>query len=581
MKKRCFLIAVSITVILALLCTSCDKDIDKPGVENTPGNNSSEIDRSFLYGINYVDIQMSDRVQVAQTAYLITALGAKSVRICVNCMETGSSFNESAKQRLHNLFSSLKLSGIEQIIFQIGPFPWEDDMGNKAPAPDDSDAGYIDFLNENQAMAALLAKEFSEITYWQLGNLFNYDRFLSPIGWKEEKSPVDPFTLEEKAKLTTDMMYHITKGIRSQKPNAVVIMPAMSDIEGLGGAAMVDYLDKIYSNIEGGNYGSSRIEDFFNALAWHPMTDKEPDQEWVDANNKIYAVAEKHGDGQRKVYLTEFGYDDAGDAMLSEQQSQWIQKAYQLVSDKLPYVESMHYYRLFNDKEERLGLMNEPREGFGPTAKGTSYQKMTGSQSDLSRFVIKEDQYSSGDNIALSVPTKASSSCEHPGWGWSLSGINNGTTEDGGWSNYYEMGEADWITSATGGGSNDYNKPEWVEFNLPFEWEINKVLIYTRNDVDQDFRQNMGVPRHTVVEISDDGESWTEVGELKIKQEDMKTYPEGTDYVDRSENPPFEISFDAVKTRNVRVMFKQLSTNWQHTEGQYFVQLLEIEIIMK
>ena len=47
------------------------------------------------------------------------------------------------------------------------------------------------------------------------------------------------------------------------------------------------------------------------------------------------------------------------------------------------------------------------------------------------------------------------------------------------------------------------------------------------------------------------------------------------------ENPPLEISFDAVKTKNVRVTFKQLSLNWQHVEDQYFVQLYEIEILMK
>ena len=185
----------------------------------------------------------------------------------------------------------------------------------------------------------------------------------------------------------------------------------------------------------------------------------------------------------------------------------------------------------------------------------------------------------SGDNVALSVPTKASSSCEHPGWGWSLSGINNGTTENAGWSNYYELGEADWITSPTGGGSNDFNKPEWVEFNFPYSWEINKLLIYPRNEIDENFHQIMGLPRWIVVEVSDDAENWKQVGELKLTE--VKTYPEDVDYVERSENPPLEISFDAVKTKNVRVTFKQLSLNWQHVEDQYFVQLYEIEILMK
>ena len=118
-----------------------------------------------------------------------------------------------------------------------------------------------------------------------------------------------------------------------------------------------------------------------------------------------------------------------------------------------------------------------------------------------------------------------------------------------------------------------------MEFNFPYSWEINKLLIYPRNEIDENFHQIMGLPRWIVVEVSDDAENWKQVGELKLTE--VKTYPEDVDYVERSENPPLEISFDAVKTKNVRVTFKQLSLNWQHVEDQYFVQLYEIEILMK
>lgn len=76
---------------------------------------------------------------------------------------------------------------------------------------------------------------------------------------------------------------------------------------------MVSFLDGIYTNIKSGKHGSDKVKDFFDALAWHPSTDSEPDQAWVDANNKLYQVAEKNGDKKRKVYLTEFGFDCAED----------------------------------------------------------------------------------------------------------------------------------------------------------------------------------------------------------------------------------------------------------------------------
>lgn len=575
-KMRNRLLAGLLAAVMLLLC-GCGTDPQSTGNLTDPTQAPTEpagADQTYLYGVNYVDARMSDRIAVNQAVNLITALGAKSARLNPGVVETGTTMFESAKTRLHSMLSSLVLSGVEQIIVEIPGLPMDGAIGNLAPYPDLEDDEYLAFLDEVEAMVEMLVTEFPEVEYWQIGNLFNVDTFLHPLGWKETDSPVDGFTMEEKAQLTVDIMYRTMRVVRAKSETATVIMPGMG---APNGEDMAAYLTEVYNQIKTGERGSDKIEDFMDALAWHPNTTTAPDQSWVDANNALYAIAQSNGDGDRVVYLTEMGFDGTENAA---QQAQWITDAYKLVAEKMPYVESMHYYRLFNDGEEAFGLFNEPRGGFGPTEKGKAFQTAAGGSGDLERFVIKEDQYSSGDNVAISVPTRASSSCEHPGWGWSLSGINNGTTEHAGWSNYYEFGEKPWVTSPTGGGSNDYNSPEWVEFQLPYAWEVNKVILWPRNDVDPDHHQIMAMPRWTVVEVSDDGVNWTEVGELKIAESDMKTYPDDVLFVDRSENPPLEISFDAVTTRYVRVTFKQLSTNWQHSEGSYFVQLLEIEIIM-
>ncbi len=570
------ILAILCAAVLLLLC-GCDSTpaATDPTVTD-PTDPPVVEEKNWLYGVNYVDSAMSDRVSVNQATNLAAALGAKSIRLNPGVVESGTTLFPTASTRLETMLSGLTLSGVEQVIVEIPNIPMDGVMGNMAPYPDLEDEEYLAFLEEVEGMVTMLVESFPNVQYWQIGNLTNVDRFLYPLGWKEENSPVDPFTLEEKAHITVDIMYVTSKVVKASGADKQVIMPAMA---APNGEDMVAFLEQIYTLIESGNHGSKNPGDFFDALAWHPVNTAKPDQAWVDANNAIYAVAQSHNDGQRKVYLTELGYDSADEAAV-EEHAQWIEAAYTLVAEKMPYVASMHYYRLFNDGAERNGLFNEPREGFASTEKAKVFQSLAGGSGDLDRYVIREDQYSSGDNVALSVPTKASSSCEHPGWGWSLSGVNNGTTEYGGWSNYYEMGEADWIHNPTGGGSNDYNKPEWVEFMLPYAWEINKVIIYPRNEVDENFHQIMALPRWTVVEVSMDGETWTQVGELKIAEADIKVYDEGVTYVERSENPPLEISFDAVTTRYVRVTFKQLCTNWQHYEDYYFVQVYEIEIIM-
>lgn len=575
-KMKYRLLAGLLALVLALMC-GCSTDPQPTVAPTDPTQAPTEPagpDQSYLYGVNYVDARMSDRIAVNQAVNLMAALGVKSARLNPGVVETGTTMFESVCTRLHSMISALTLSGIEQIIVEIPSIPMDGAIGNMAPYPDLEDDEYLAFLDEVEAMVMMLVAEFPEVGYWQIGNLFNVDVFLHPLGWKETDSPVEGFTIEEKAQLTVDIMYRTMRAIRAKSETAIVIMPGMG---APNGEDMAAYLTEVYKQIKSGTRGSDKVEDFMDALAWHPDTSAMPDQSWVDANNALYSIAESNGDSERTVYLTEMGYNDAEK---TEEHARWMTEAYRLVAEKMPYVESMHYYRLFNDGEEAFGLFNEPRAGFAPTAKGTAFQTAAGGSGDLERFVIKEDQYSSGDNVAISVPTRASSSCEHPGWGWSLSGINNGTTEYSGWSNYYEFGEKPWITSSNGGGSNDYNNPEWVEFQLPYAWEINKVILWPRNEVDPNFHQIMALPRWTVVEVSDDGVNWTQVGELKLEEADIKIYPDDVTYADRSENPPLEITFDPVTTRYVRVTFKQLCTNWQHSEGQYYVQLQEIEIIM-
>lgn len=569
------LLAGILVLALALLCgCSTTPEATNPPATTPAPTDPVGPDQSYLYGVNYVDVRMSDRIAVNQAVTLMAALGAKSARLNPGVVETGKTLAESAKTRLHSMISALVLSGVEQVIVEIPSIPMDGAIGHMAPYPDLEDDEYLAFLDEVEGMVTMVVEEFPEVKYWQVGNLFNVDLFLHPLGWRETDSPVEGFSMEEKAQLTVDIMYRTMRAVRAKSETAVVIMPAMGMPNGEDMAA---YLTEVYKQIKSGTRGSDKVDDFMNALAWHPDTTAKPDQSWVDANNAIYAIAQSNGDGERTVYLTEMGYNSVENP---EEHAQWVSEAYRLVAEKMPYVESMHYYRLFNDGEEQYGLFNEPRGGFKPTAKGIAFQAASGGSGDLERYVIKEDQYSSGDNVAISVPTTSSSSCEHPGWGWSLSGINNGTTEYAGWSVYYEFGEKPWITSPTGGGSNDYNNPEWVEFQLPYAWKINKVILWPRNDVDPNFHQIMALPRWTVVEVSDDGVTWTQVGELKIAEADIKIYPDDVTYVDRSENPPLEISFDPVTTRYVRVTFKQLCTNWQHSEGQYYVQLQEIEIIM-
>lgn len=87
MKKRITRLFAVCLAASVLLLGSCSKGEEKK---------ENGADQSFLYGINYVDSQMSDRISVSQMAYLSSALGATSIRIPADCMETGTTFLAAA-----------------------------------------------------------------------------------------------------------------------------------------------------------------------------------------------------------------------------------------------------------------------------------------------------------------------------------------------------------------------------------------------------------------------------------------------------------------------------------------------------
>lgn len=566
------LTAILLSVLVALGCVAC-----KPGGGESKQESETEESKvpqyakrteHFLYGVNYIETQMSDRLSTAQVSYMAMALGAQSVRISAYCLQTADTFQEDEKARIHGLLQSLNYSGVDQIVLQQAMLPLDGILGYYAPYPDLEDSEYLEYLDAVEAMASLLAEEFSEVGYWQIGHRLNDDRFLHPMGWKAENSPVDPFTVEEKAQITADVCFRVTRALRAAGSAAVVVLPDFVDYSS---ADTREYLNFLYDEITGGERGSAAVDEFFGILSWDAEFDRDP-AEFADACNKLYDVVKAHGDDGRHVIISEIGFENG----VSGAEAEWLTSVYTQAA-ALDYIESVQYYRLFTDGAEQYGLVKEPRAGFQATATGYKFYELTGSSADLDRYVIKEDQYSSGDNVAINVPTTASSSCEHPGWGWSLAGINNGTRNYSGWSNYYEYQTTPWADKLDGTGAPAPDYEEWVIFALPFVWEIDTVVMYQRNEVDEVFHQIYGLPEWTVIEVSDDGEHWTQVAELKVTP---KTYPEGVETLDRADNPPLEIRFDAVKTRYVRVLFKTLRSAWQHSENAFFVQLEEIEILM-
>ena len=263
--------------------------------------------------------------------------------------------NTGEVKYFHRLFQNLSKCGIRQIL--VMSHNWFLDypsVKNRAvmitPTRDMSvGSPYKLFLEMYETSWYLAAKEFTEIEYWETGNELNHNVFLSPV-MRLENPDFPYFTHSEKAAIMTDMMFTATQGIKHADSEAVSVMPGMAPAEPLETGYIAGTLEHIYSNIESGDFGSTDSDDFFHALCWHPYcSGSMPAAEWKRYNDDIYDVARLHGDGGKKVFLSEFGFSDIGSGETDEFLSAAGLEKYIIARESMPYIESIHAFRLFDD----------------------------------------------------------------------------------------------------------------------------------------------------------------------------------------------------------------------------------------
>ncbi len=295
--------------------------------------------------------------------------------------------------------------------------------GHAMPARDLTPGSlYMQALEMLETSWYTMAKTFPEVKIWEVGNEWNLNAFLHPDGFLASDMS-KPFSADEKMDIAVDMMYFAARGIRRANPGAKVasFSPALST-PGLGGD-MPDFLpvmygvawtlDKIYQRIVSGNFWSDDPDDYFDILAWHPyvftnedvpdadlfLNVDEPDQLWKSFNDAAYKVMKKYGDGHKQAILTEAGFTDLGDPVLEERYAEYNKKLLQIASE-LPYVRTLHNFRLLNENamlkrggieenqiggltEVYFGIFTDPEEGVKPRKRAYAIREMTGSTADL------------------------------------------------------------------------------------------------------------------------------------------------------------------------------------------------------
>jgi hypothetical protein len=328
---------------------------------------------------------------------------------------------QSECDRYHEYFARLKAAGVKRILVMnhryIYPYGYNPGTSATVPEPMKDPAIYKEWLEMYSECYRMLAIEFPEIDFWECGNEFDLDSFMHKSEYNVDKMN-SLYPQGEAAAITADLCYAAKKGVTSVDKNNFIVLPGMSQY------AQESFFESIYVAIESKKYPT--IEDtyvndpdaYFDIIAWHcyPLNTKAYKGEFDDAmelfrtrNIGMYEVAKRHGDGEKRVWLTEIGITEAcmGEVGLSstaENMAKYAMKMLDIVEKDMPFVETCFWFRYSNcysrfvsEGENNFGIFYSPDD---PINRGKPkpiaiaiYKRMHGENADISPLYWYSDRY--------------------------------------------------------------------------------------------------------------------------------------------------------------------------------------------
>lgn len=387
-------------LLISLLLTSCNgnnlsqasinHDLLNYGeyykVENETANNE------YLAGMCYMEYEWNNQLNDDNVLLAMKNLGVKSLRMWMHFsyfMENPTTLNQEKVDKMHEYLK--KAIDMDFQIIGMNHYSYHHEgyfsIGKERRIDfENENSKYCKWLDDYETSWYTLANEFKEITYWEIDNELDNPDFMYIDGAKN-----DVLNQTEMAHISLDMLYHGSIGIHKANKANNTIMGGLVDSNGLGKGSSYnnvytgnnkEFLEIFYDLIDSGEHGSIYYDDFFQIAAWHPYYyHGTADDYFVSENNKIYEIIKRREGKDKKVFLTEFGWTDL--AVLDKSQN--IIDLHTALKGKMPYVESLHYFLLF-DKffENNVGLFDSPlSKDASPKSSAYAYQKVNNGSGKL------------------------------------------------------------------------------------------------------------------------------------------------------------------------------------------------------
>ena len=340
-------------------------------------------DQTNLFGMCYLlEERNVASLNIEKEVELMKNLGVKTVRQWTHFthfMRDPETIKEGpALTNMHTLLAECEEAGMMNIGMSHHNFCTTRQKASATSKPFKRDISegseYVQWLNDYYLSWKTLVTEFPEITYWEIDNEVNNPDFMTDGSGKGSSS----YSVRQMMEIATDMFYYASRGIHEANPNAQTIMGGLTEPAGLGKGNTLNFLQGLYDNIASGEYGyfygiedkataSKNADDYFQIACWHPYMSSFNKEHFIEINNEYYDVILKNEGKHKKVFFTEFGWNDE---MVGGEDNaiEFMKLTYEAIKE-MPYVETANIFKLYDTGKKNnwdgnnyqyFGLIHDP-----------------------------------------------------------------------------------------------------------------------------------------------------------------------------------------------------------------------------
>lgn len=337
---------------------------------------NAQTDQSLLYGICYeydVRAETGESFNIERDVKLLKNLGVTSMRLWVHATVYLSSPDTANKEKcdeLHKIINAFNNVGITITAMSHTNFNSGSNVSGKPARNISEDSYYVKWLNDYYLSFKTLAREFPQITQWEIDNETNNTDFMKNTAGESL------YDQDDMAEITADMLYYASRGMHEGNPDAKSVM---GGAVGLYSGKIQTFLQKLYEKIKSGEFGyfygqedknqaSKNPDDYFEIACWHPYVDGVFSKKvFKQKNDDIYKVILENEGKHKKVIFSEVGFSNQ--TFKENVSAKYITQMFEVITQEMPYVESLHYFKLFDYADaqkywtktiSRYGLLYDP-----------------------------------------------------------------------------------------------------------------------------------------------------------------------------------------------------------------------------